>query len=351
MSVAGPRSRRDEVENNREFWLDSFASRIGFGRVAQWLPGSIPPSYVYAVVAVVVPNILTAAYNLSTGVPLVYSENPYYLLQPLLLVGAVWAARMLHHDYDHVIVEMGLSSRASNSEQFTDPTPSWVPWSLFAVAVAILFIFPGNMSEWTLTTYIANFFILPFVYTPIVVQFFTVYVTIEFIAPWRLARSDVGIHFFDPEGVGGLRPLGELVKKAYYFVVIGLIGYAFITYAPFIESGWTVSRGANLLFTSIWLVTIGTVAFAVFQLHRFMHHEKRATIHRLEQQICEHVTHPWDVEAREVPPDKEQTVADLEERIKQVSQTSEYPATFSIWSQLLISIALPKIVQYTISGF
>lgn len=350
MSVADHRSQLEDSGNDREFWLDSFASRLGFSRVAQWLPGSIPPSYVYTVVAVLIPNILTAGYNLYTGGQLVYAVNPYFLLQPLLLGGAVWAARMLHSDYDRVMVEMGISSRTTNPERLTDPTPAWVPWTLFAVAVALLFIFPGDMADWTVTTYVNNFLILPFVYTPIVVQFFTVYVTIEFIAPWRLTKSDVGIHFFDPEGVGGLRPLGELVKKAYYFVVIGLIGYALITYAPFIESSWTVSQSANLLFTSIWLVTIATVAFAVFQLHRFMHREKRATVHRLEQQIREHVNQPWDVEARDVPDDKEQTVADLEARIEQVSQTGEYPATFSIWSQLLISIALPKAIQFVISG-
>lgn len=97
--------------------------------------------------------------------------------------------------------------------------------------------------------------------------------SVEFIAPWRLSNSDVGIHFLDPQGVGGLRPLGELVKKAYY-VMIGLIGYAFITYAPFIES-WTTPFGANVLFTAIWVSTVATVAFAVLTLHRFMRRENR----------------------------------------------------------------------------
>lgn len=43
--------------------------------------------------------------------------------------------------------------------------------------------------------------------------------------------------------------------------------------------------------------------------------------------------------------EEEALVKELEQRTEAVSVTREYPATFSIWTQLLISIVLPKIVQ------
>ncbi|WP_335999615.1 hypothetical protein [Halorientalis halophila] len=201
-----------------------------------------------------------------------------------------------------------------------------------------------------MTDMFANFVLFPFVFLPIVVQFFTVYVTIEFLAPWRLSKSTVGIHFLDPQGVGGMRPLGELIKKAYYYLVVGLVGYALITYAPFVDSAWTVSAAAGVIFTAVWVGTVATVAFAVFTLHRLMHREKREEIQRLERQIREHIENPWDVKNYEIPADARDEVEDLRERIERVSATSEYPATFSIWSQLLLSIAIPKAIQLILAN-
>jgi hypothetical protein len=338
-----------DPENTRVFWLDGFASRLGFGRLATHFPGAPSPSIVYALLAVSVPNIITTVYHRINGIPMVYADNPYFALQPVLLVAAVYAARALHREYDLVMKEMRISERANKPDRLLTPTPKWLPWGLFGIAVLIQFTVPKGITDWDLMDYLFQYFVFPFVYTPIVVQFFTVYVSIEFIAPWRLSNSDVGIHFLDPQGVGGLRPLGELVKKAYYYVMVGLIGYAFLTYAPFIDS-WTTPLGANILFTAIWVATVVTVAFAVLVLHRFMHRQKRAEIRRLEAELRDLIENPWDVKAYEIPPDKEQEVTDLRDRITRVSDTREYPATFSIWSQLLLSIALPKALQLFLAG-
>lgn len=206
------------------------------------------------------------------------------------------------------------------------------------------------MSGWGVTDIVANFFVFPFVFVPILVQFFIVYVSIEFFAPWRLLNSEIGVHFLDPQGVGGLRPIGELVKKAYYWIVAGLIGYALITYAPYIDSAWTVSAAAGTIFTAVWIVTVASVAFAVFVLHRFMHEAKQVELQRLEDELRDCMQNPWDVTAYEIPEDKQKHAAKVRERIDHVSATREYPATFSIWSQLLLSIALPKGIQLLLAS-
>jgi len=104
---------------------------------------------------------------------------------------------------------------------------------LFLIAAGIQFL-PGvkDTAGWVLADYVFNYFIFPFVYTSIVVQFSTMYLSIEFIAPWRLAKSDVGIDFLDPEGVGGLRPLGELIKRANYTVGQNISKPIFVQKSP-----------------------------------------------------------------------------------------------------------------------
>jgi len=342
-------SAHPQPDRRRQYWLDEFTRKLGFGWLVSRLPWNLSPAVVYALVAVSVPNIIAAVYHRLLGIPMVYADNPYFALQPVLLVVAVLGARSLHHEYDSVMEEMQIEERAKEPNRLIDPIPPWLPWSLFAVAVAIQFAAPKGIVEWDLMDYLFQYGVFPFVYTPIIVQFFTVYVSIEFIAPLRLSNSGVGIDFLDPEGVGGLRPLGELIKRAYYYVGVGLIGYAFITYGPFLDS-WVTPSSANVVFTVIWILTVATVAFAVIVLHRFMHREKRAEIQKLEAELQTHVENRWDIHSYDVPEEKRDTVEELRHRVTRVSDTREYPATFSIWSQLLLSIVLPKMLQFFIAG-
>lgn len=338
-----------EFTNKQEpdLWLDRFAQYFGLGWLGEAIPGNLAPSYLYTIVTISLSYVFTASYNLANGVTLVYTENPYFVLQPLILIGAVYGAHSLNADYDRVMEEMQIAERATSPDSLLSPVPSWLPWTLFAIGAGLQITRAMllDLSSFGLTDYLANFFIFPFVFVPIVIQFFIVYISIEFIAPWRLSKSDVSINFLDRQGVGGLRPIGELVKKAYYYVVLGLVAYALVIYTPFVDSTWNATAADQAIFTIIWVVSVGTVAFAVYTLHRFMHREKRNEIHRLETRLQDFIQNPWDVQSYQVPEDKEAEVADLRERIDRVSATSEYPATFSIWTQLVLSIILPKAIQ------
>lgn len=334
-----------------EMWLDRFARRLGFGRVAAKVPWDVPPSYVYAVVTIGFFTAFLNLFALTTGRETIYPTNPYFVLQPLVLLGGVVAARTLHVRYGRVVEEMRIRERASNPDPLVNIVPSWLPLGMFAVA-AMLQLLRGILGPgWDhLGGWIANMVVFPFVYAPIIAQFAALYLAIEFIAPVRLARSDVGVHFLDPEGIGGMRPLGELVKTGYYYIVVGLIAYALITYAPFIDSSWEVTTYAGVLFTTVWLVTVATVAFAVFTLHRFMRRGKRMEIFRLENKLADLVENHYDVANYAVPENRREEVAALRDRIQRVSETKEYPATFSIWTQLLLSVAIPKALQLFLAG-
>lgn len=334
-----------------ELWLDRFARRLGFGWVAAKLPWDVPPSYVYAVVTVGVFTPFLTLYAVANGRDTIYATNPYFVLQPLVLIGGVVAARSLHRRYREVVEEMHISERATNPGPIVDIVPSWLPPGMFAVAATLQLLRGVVGTGWDYVgDVIANMVVFPFVYAPIIAQFAAMYLAIEFIAPVRISRSDVGVHFLDPEGVGGLRPLGELVKTAYYYIVVGLIAYALITYAPFVTASWEVTAYAGGLFTAVWLVSVATVAFAVFTLHRFMRREKRTEIHRLETRLADIVENHFEVASYTVPDDRRDEVEELRDRIRRVSETREYPATFSIWTQLLLSVAIPKALQLVLAA-
>ncbi|WP_302080525.1 hypothetical protein [Salinibaculum rarum] len=339
---------RDETS---ELWLDQFARYLGFGRLSAFFNISLPPSYLYAIVTVVGWTLTSAGADILVfdNTP-IYVRNPYFLLQPFVLLVGVFGAHALDRSYRQVIDEMQLRERSSNPGQFVDLIPRWLPWALFATAAGLQLVRTyADFANFTTVGVVANGLVFPFVYAPIIVQFLVVYVTIEFSLPWRLYKSDVSVHFLDPHGVGGLRPIGELIKKAYYYVVGGLIAYALITYAPGV-SGWEISTTAGAIFTGVWLSTIATVAFAVLLLHRFLHREKRKELYKLEAELHTHIENPWEVRNYTVPDDATETVEDIRQRIQEVSSTREYPATFSIWTQLLLSVAVPKALQLFLAG-
>jgi hypothetical protein len=333
-----------------DIWLDQFADTLGFGWLVERLSITVPSSLVYATVTIVVYNLGIRGYLLSQGQPPYNTENPYFLLQPLVLIGAVYGSHALSRGYDRAMEEMQVAERTDGPEPLLELVPSRLPWFLFIVGAGLQLVRAAiALPGYGTLDIVANFVVFPFVYTPIIAQFFAIYLSIQVLAPWRLARSDVGIHFYDPHGVGGLRPLGELIKKAYYYIGGGLVVYALITYAPFVVSEWSVTPFAGMLFTVIWLVSVATVGFAVFVLHRFMHREKRRKIRDLERELTNYVDDPWDV-MHSIPDDKQDDVKDLRQRMDRISATNEYPATFSIWSQLLLSVAIPKAFQLLIAG-
>jgi hypothetical protein len=341
---------------DQDLWLDRLARHVGFGWLSQRLPGDIPPSYLFAVILVgtIVPTINAYAYL--AGDPVVYIENPLFVLQPLAIVGGVFGARALRRRYHRVTQEMNLEERTENPEPLLNIVPTWLPWLLFAAALLQI-----GARVWALggfgaiyrdggLTMVVGWGILNPLWSILAIQFVAVYIAIEIIVPWRLYKSDIGIDFLDPEGLGGLRPIGELVKHAYYYMVAGLIAFALVVYGPVVSAAsWGPTATTSIVFTVIWLGTVATVAFAVLILHQFMREEKRRELHRLDQLFREAVDNPWDIKHYAVDDKKEAFVEELQQRTEMVSATREYPATFSIWSQLLISIVLPKAVQLVLA--
>jgi hypothetical protein len=334
------------IDVEEELWLDQFSRYLGFGLISDKTSSNLPPSYIYAVLTVLGWTVVSVSADLFIfNESPIYVTNPYFLLQPVVLLGGVYGAHSLRRSYNRAINEMAISQRANDPERFFNITPRRIPTVLFALVAGLQLVrFAADFSSFSTTGIVANGLIFPFVYAPILVQFLVVYIGIEFVAPWKLYNSNIGIHFLDPHGVGGLRPIGELVKKAYYYVVAGLVVYALITYAPGV-SGWDASVTAGTIFTIAWLATITTVAFAVYILHRFLHREKREELQQLELMLRQRMENPWSIQEYQPKEGKENEVDDLRQRINEVSATREYPATFSIWTQLLLSIVIPKALQ------
>lgn len=344
-----------QEKRNDRIWLDQVASGLGFGRIADRLPGHVPPSYLFASILVSVSFIGENVARYAAGYLPLYQKNPFIILQPIILIGSVYVARMLSAGYDNAMAEMNVTNRTSNHEALTTLVPSYLPWVIFGIAAGFSLI--RAVFAMGLTTIYQNggvsalikwLIVQPFIYAPIAAQILAVFLALELLVPVRLSKSDIGIDFIDPQGLGGLRPIGELIKQSYYYIMVGLVAFVFVIYAPFVGTDWSPTAFTNVAFTLTWLLTVAIVAFAVYTLHRFMHREKRAQLQELNRRLEDLVENRWDVKEYRVPDENRDEIDRIHQQMDRISNTREYPAKFSIWSQLLLSIAIPKVVQYVV---
>lgn len=342
--------------------VDRLVDRIGGESLFRVVPFLDDPIVIYAVIVVFYEQIINQTIRFATGYGYFALENPLWLLRPITLIGAAVVTQILHDRYAAAIDEMNLIERAENPQQFNKLTSSRLTVGIMIAGIGFtianaLFILglptlydAGGVAD--LTQFLV---IIPFGYAPIFGLFLSTYIAVEILVPRRIAASDVGLYYHDPEQLGGMRPIGELVKLAYYFLIIGLILYAIALYGPYLLRGyfsWAVAPGqiANILFTAVWVVTLGTMVYGLHTLHKFMRRQKREKIQQLDNQARDLVDKPWDIEQFELREEAQEDYEDLRTRMELVSATKEYPATFTMWAQLAVGVIAPKAIQLILSN-
>ena len=346
--------------------VSRLVGRLGFDRLARadGVPLELDALTWYALAVVAVGMGGPQAYNLATGRPIVFVQNPLLVVQAGLLVAAAWATAALHRRYDRVIERSNLTERTEEPARFRGLVPDRLSAALLAAGVGFTllnaFVLIGVPTLYAAggPARVFRFVVVaPLGHVPVLATFLATYLSVEAVLPRRLARSDVGLDYLDPEGLGGMRPVGELVKVAYYFIMVGLVAYAVALYGPFVLEGTLAYEGlgrpgpvVNLAFTAVWAAAVGTMAYGIYVLHRYMTDQKRETLHRLDRQARAQIDRPWDIEAFDAANPPEGYVT-YREQVDHVTSTKEYPATFTMWTQLLVGIVIPKALQLVLSAF
>lgn len=328
----------------------------------QFTTDSISVLTAYSLLVVLIENGVLQLYNLWAGYEVVYLTNPLRLLNAVMLVGAAMATGALYRRYDRAVDRSNLPERAGSTGRFSPLVPDRLTVALVVVgigftvfnAVAILTL-PQLYAVGGPERVLRFLVILPLGYVPVFATFLTTYLSVEILLPWRLYRSEVSLDFLDPEELGGMRPFGELVKFAYYCLMLGLIGYAVALYGPFLLSGvfsYTALERpgavANIGFTAVWAAAVLTMGWGIYILHRYMNREKREQLHRLDLRAREYIEDPWRIENVDVahPPSEYER---YRTQVEYITSTKEYPATFTMWSQIAVGVLVPKALQMVLS--
>ncbi|MGB9966430.1 hypothetical protein [Halobacterium hubeiense] len=335
--------------------LDNVLYRIGVKQLQERLPGSPQPITIWAFSFVLFDVVLLQAYKEITGYTATFLVNPAWLLSPTLVVLAALGTSYLYAKYDRALALIDIENRTVNPEMFNTLTPYWVRLGLYSIGLlyALFNLYNLGINRILEAGGIAELLgvavVLPFGYAPVFIEFLTVYIGVMIYLPRKIKKSDFAVHFLDPEGLGGLKPVGELIKLTYYLIVVGLVNYLILTYGPF-AFGEIIQTPyekpgivVNSAFTAVWILTVGLLGYALYQLHSFLKREKQEELARLETRARDVIESPYNAMEWEVTDDEE--FQDIRNRMNYVSATKEYPTTFAMWSQILIGLVIPKAVQ------
>jgi hypothetical protein len=186
------------------------------------------------------------------------------------------------------------------------------------------------------------------VFLPVIVEFAFTYYGIHFLLPRRIKQTEFNLFFYDPRNMGGFAAVGQLLKRSYYIYTAGLLLFFLLVYGPVLLSvdGYVPGLFELAFFSAAWFVGLLSIAYSMYTIHQLMSKQKERRIRELEAELHDAIEKPYDINnSKIVHPDK---LDDTRRRLKQVRNTRVYPATFTMWSQIAISVLLPQLLQLTV---
>lgn len=343
--------------------VEKVAALFGFKKLADWFPRWSPyPPYLFFGFWILFDIAVLNVYKHVTGGTHALLIDPFWLTIPVGLGLATVGVKYMADGYADAITQLRIHDRINSEEAEKFKETVSLNHKLGAYGIALVLFYTNLFVNFGLSTVleisglgpviVANFFLIPFVWLPLMVEFVLLYFSIHVLLPRRIASADIGLFFYDPRNMGGFAPIGQLLKRTYYLFTAGLLLYFLLTYgstitskviqSPYPEPGLIEAA----FFSLAWLVGILSMAYSMYTIHRVMSNEKEERIRRLEDKLRDAIDDPYDIESSEITdPDK---LEDSRRRLEQVRATKEYPTTFTMWSQILISVLLPQAMNMAV---
>ncbi|KXA88947.1 hypothetical protein AKJ37_05930 [candidate division MSBL1 archaeon SCGC-AAA259I09] len=143
--------------------------------------------------------------------------------------------------------------------------------------------------------FVSFYGITPFIYGPIVAEFFSLFIGVHFNLPRKIEEHEIDPNFSDPQRFGGFRPLGALIKDSNIvcFVLLSLFGLFFFggsilsPYPRTFPTTLTLSRATILTIVYLigWVILVLGFILPSYWLHRHMKSKKEKKKKKLDKKL------------------------------------------------------------------
>lgn len=355
------------TENRTAFKQKLFIERLselfGFDLLANKIPfGNLYPPYLYLATFLFVDFVIINGYQELTGGRHIIRASPTAAVGPIAVILAGIGIKYMSNKYAGVVSKLRVTDtdrdiRPRHISSFKSMVPFRTKVFVYLLSAGALYthillnVGINNILAFEGPTALVNrLFVWQIGYLPFVVEFGLLYFSIHFSVPRRIKQANLRLFFYDPRNMGGFAPVGQLLKHSYYLYTFGLLLFFLLTYGPFIlDIGDTVTIPGiteAAFFSLVWFVGILSIGYSMWTVHQIMSSQKEMKIREIEEEIREIIDNPYEINSSSVS--DENKLDDLQRRLKQVRGTRVYPATFTMWSQIGISVLLPQALQLAV---
>lgn len=360
--------QRDDPDAYRErLLIEHVAAALGFERLADRLPRDVYPPYLLVGTALVLQYGVVDGYNFFVAGKSTLTTDPNSIITGFGVILAVVGVRWMRDAYAEAIADLRVAQRDESEDgalaaRFSSIVSLRVKLIGYALGLVLFvgnFLFllgPGTVLEiqGLVGLVLEPGLIIPLVYVPLIVEFGLLYVGIHVLLPRRIASADLDLFFYDPRNMGGFAFVGQLLKRSYYLYTGGLLLYFALIYAPVVLSGIVPTLYPEpeapiaVLFSVLWILGVASIAYSMYRLHTVMAAKKAEQIAEIEGEIRAILDDPYDINAAHIADHERRE--EIQHRLDRVRATREYPSTFTMWSQIGISVLLPQALQLAVQA-
>lgn len=344
--------------------IEQVAEKTRIKRLADILPRDIYPPYLLVSLLLFIDYGIIQTYNYLFIGKISWLSNPGTLWLGLGLVVAVIGVRYMADQYAIAVRSLELSDRPDppDTSKFEPLISFQKKLIVYVLGLGIyylnLFLGPGFQTlvetDGIYRFVIGQFILAPLVNLVLVPEFALLFFGIQFLLPRRIVQADFDLFFYDPHNMGGLGEVGQLLKRSYYVYTAGVIVYFLVAYgdavfstilnSPYPEPGVQVA----VFFTVAWAIGLVSILYSMRQMHQFMMRKKTKRIQELQADLKDTIQNPYDIRSSQVT---DQEAMEVNERqLSKVRATRTYPTTFTMWSQIAISVLLPQVLQIAVQA-
>jgi len=354
----------DAGQYRERLLIERIADHTGIVTLARWLPyDDLYPPYLLVGLSI------TIAFGILPVVSLVTVGSSSAISDPItpvsislgVIVGVV-GIRYMADGYAVAVASLGLQDRPSPPDiaPFRGVVSFRSKLLLYGTGLTVYYlnlffgtgIQPLIEADGLVTTVIGQFVLAPLVNLAIVVEFASMFFGIHFLLPRRIRNADLDLFFHDPRNMGGFREVGQLLKRTYYVYTAGVLVYFLVAYGRIILSNIVDSPLPSpglqvaLFFSIAWGLGFVSILYSMQQMHRLMSEKREKRVRELEADIKDIIENPYDIRSSRVA--NQDAMERKERQLEQVRSARTYPTTFTMWSQIAVSVLLPQALQLVV---
>lgn len=347
--------------------VERVANALGFATLSKRIPGpGIDPLYLFLGVLLLIDfGIVNTAIHFTIGRHLLVTTPTAIAAIPGLFL-AVVGIQYMADGYAEAVARLRIHEREiqldpSTFERTVASRTKIIAYLIGAVLLTahVLINMSSTILSFAGVPGLVHRLVMWNIYLLFVVEFAFLYFGVHVLVPRRLKRADIGMFYYDPENMGGFGPLGQLLKRSYYLYTAGLLLFLMLSYGPVLlvsyapslvapELTTEVAPTTTAFFTLAWVVGVLSIAYSMLSVHQVMAADKQRHITSLETELRNTIQEPYEITTPEGA--NEADLSDIERRLEQVRSTRVYPATFTMWSQIAVSVVFPQALQVAIQA-